>query len=294
MHAWGFEAIGTAWQIDTREPLPSDVRAAVLARIEEFDLAWSRFRPDSLVTQMSERAGTWTLPDEASQLLGFYAELHDVSDGAVDPLVGQALVDLGYDADYSLVPSTTPGTEGYGWYASSFDVDWRAPAPVPSVTTSRPVLLDVGAAGKGLLVDLVADIVGRETHQFTVDASGDLYHGGTTPLRVALEHPLDPTRAIGIAEIDPEDALCASATNRRAWGDGLHHVVDARTGRPTDDVIATWVVVPQSCMRADGLATAHFFTDPAALMERFQHQFVRMHADGRVQWSPDFPGEIFT
>ena len=293
MQAWGFEAIGTAWQIDTREPLAPDVRAAVLDRIEQFDQVWSRFRPDSLVTQMSEGAGTWTLPDEASELLGFYGELEDATDGAVNPLVGQALVDLGYDADYSFVPSPAASVESHEGYASSLTVDWSAPRP-PSLTTTEPVLIDVGAAGKGLLVDKVADIVGRETHQFTIDASGDLYHGGTMPLRIALEHPLDASRAIGVAEIDPEDALCASATNRRTWGDGLHHVVDARTGRPTDDVIATWVVVPQSCMRADGLATAHFFADPDVLMERFQHQFVRMHADGRVLWSPDFPGEIFT
>ncbi len=56
-------------------------------------------------------------------------------------------------------------------------------------------------------------------------------------------------RAIGVVELDPEDALCGSATNRRAWGDGLHHVLDGRTGRPTNDIVATWVVVPQSCMR---------------------------------------------
>lgn len=292
MHAWGFEAIGTAWQIDTREPLTSDVRTAVLERIEDFDRTWSRFRPDSLVTAMSRRAGTWELPDEADQLLRFYAELHDLTDGAVDPLVGRTLSDLGYDADYSLVPSPNPSTTAHGWYASVFDVDWAERRT--TFETTEPLLLDVGAAGKGLLVDLVSDIVGRETHQYTVDASGDMLHGGTTPLRVALEHPLDPTRAIGVVELDPEDALCASASNRRAWGDGLHHVLDARTGRPTDDVIATWVVVPQSCMLADGLATAHFLADADVLMGRFQHEYVRMHADGRVQWSADLPGEIFT
>ena len=285
MHAWGFEAIGTAWQIDTREPLASDVRAAVLDRIERFDKAWSRFRDDSLVADIARGPGQWEMPDDAERLFDLFTELNDLTDGAVNPLIGRTLSDLGYDASYSLTESAEPAGVP-PW--SSIELSGGV------LTTTSPVLLDVGAAGKGLLVDMVADIVGRETHQFTVDASGDLYHGGTTPLRIALEHPLDPTRAIGIAEIDPEDALCASATNRRAWGDGLHHVVDARTGRPTDDVIATWVVVPQSCMRADGLATAHFFTDPAALMERFQHQFVRMHADGRVQWSADFPGEIFT
>ena len=283
-HAWRFEAIGTAWQIDTREPLAPDVEAAVAARIEVFDRTWSRFRADSVVSAVAAGAGEWVLPDEADALLPFYDELNDATDGAVNPLVGRTLADLGYDAEYSLVESAAPSDVPY-WSSVEFSA--------PVLRTTSPVVIDVGAAGKGLLVDLVASIVEEHTHQFTIDASGDMYHGGTVPIRVALEHPLDPTRAIGVAELDPEDALCASATNRRAWGEGLHHVLDARTGRPTDDVIATWVVVPQSCMRADGLATAHFLADPDVLMDRFPHEFVRMHADGRVVWSPDFPGEIF-
>jgi thiamine biosynthesis lipoprotein len=284
VNAWGFEAIGTAWQVDTPEPLASDVRAAVLDRIDEFDQVWSRFRPDSLVSQIASEAGRWTMPAEAEGLLGLYAALGDATDGAVNPLVGRTLSDLGYDAAYSLVPADVPA-DIPSWSTLELDAG--------ILTTTEPVLIDVGAAGKGLLVDEVARIVAPQTQQFTVDASGDLLHGGSTPLRVALEHPLDASRAIGIAEIAPGDALCASATNRRSWGDGLHHVIDARTGRPTDDVVATWVVAG-SCLLADGLATAHFFGDPALLMERFEHQFVRMHADGRVQWSPDFPGEIFT
>lgn len=283
--SWTFEAIGTAWQIDTCEPLAPDVRASVLDRIERFDKAWSRFRDDSLVAEIARGAGRWEMPDESEGLFGFFTELDDVTVGAVNPLVGRTLSDLGYDAAYSLTASDDPA--GVPPWSS---IELTAGV----LTTIEPMLIDVGAAGKGLLVDQVASIVGQEVNQFTVDASGDLYHGGTAPLRVALEHPLDPTRAIGVAAVDPEDALCASATNRRAWGDGLHHVLDARTGRPTDDVVATWVVAPRSCMRADGLATAHFFADPDVLMERFDHQFVRMHADGRVQWSNDFPGEIFT
>lgn len=284
MHAWTFEAIGTAWQIDTREPLPSDVQGQVLGRIKRFDKAWSRFRDDSLVADIARGAGEWEMPDESDWLLEFYAELHELTAGAVNPLIGRTLVDLGYDASYSLTPADVVATVP----------DWRSwQWNEPILTTLEPLLIDVGAAGKGLLVDLVSTVVGWHTHQFTVDASGDMYHNGTAPIRVALEHPLDPTKAIGVAEVEPEEALCASAINRRAWGDGLHHVIDARTGRPTEDVIATWVVIDQSCMRADGLATAHFFAEPEVLMEGFRHEFVRMHADGRVEWSPNFPGEIF-
>jgi thiamine biosynthesis lipoprotein len=281
--AWEFEAIGTAWQIDTREPLAEPIRAEVLARIDEFDRVWSRFRPDSVISAIAAEAGDWELPDEAELLLRFYDELHDATDGAVNPLIGRTLADLGYDADYRLTPIERPADVPY-WSS----IEFKGPA----VHTTEPVLIDVGAAGKGLLVDLVSSILRGHFTQFTVNASGDLFHNGTSPIRIALEHPRDPELAIGVAELEPELALCASATNRRAWGEGLHHVLDARTGRPTDDIIATWVVAA-TCMWADGLATAHFLAEPATLMGRFEHEFVRMHADGRLEWSPDFPGEVF-
>jgi thiamine biosynthesis lipoprotein len=108
VHAWTFEAIGTAWQIDTRDPLAEDVRAAVSECIEQFDRSWSRFRDDSLVADMARGAGEWEMPEQGDFLLDFYAELHDATDGAVNPLIGRTLSDLGYDAAYSLVASGSP------------------------------------------------------------------------------------------------------------------------------------------------------------------------------------------
>jgi thiamine biosynthesis lipoprotein len=282
---WQFAAIGTTWQIDTVEPLAADVVAAVTARIDDFDAVWSRFRSDSVVSQIAERGGAWLLGDESRTLLDLYVELHDLTDGGVTPLVGRTLADLGYDQSYSLEavaqPVAVPDWDTFDWV-------------YPELVAHEPVLLDVGAAGKGCLVDLVAEVLTEhEITEFTIDASGDLLHRGDTPLRVGLEHPGDASRAIGVAAVSNGRALCASATNRRAWGEGLHHVLDGRTGRPTSDVVATWVVA-DSCLLADGLATAHFLADPARLTARFDHQFVRMHADGRVWSSPDFPGEVFT
>lgn len=283
MHAWTFDAIGTGWQIDSREPLAADVQAEVLACVEEFDRTWSRFRPDSVVSQMAERAGVWPISNEIEILFDWYDELFSATDAAVNPLIGNALAGLGYDADYTLQHSGQPAAIP-DWML----FDWAD----QRISTREPVLLDIGAAGKGLLVDLVQEVVGDHTRQFSIDASGDIFHNDA-PIRVALEHPLNPTMAIGVAMLHDEMALCASAVNRRAWGDGLHHILDARTGRPTRDVIATWVVAPQSCMRADGLATAYFFAGPEALLGGYPHEFVRMFADGRLESSPGFPGEVF-
>lgn len=282
--SWIFDAIGTRWQIDTRATLDDTVRAEILGCVEDFDRTWSRFRDDSIVADIARAPGTVRAPG-AEALLDFYDELNDVSDGAVNPLIGQTLSDLGYDSEYSLRTAADPAPVP-PWSSLVHDG--------PTITTSVPVLIDVGAAGKGRLVDLVAGLLWRAgKHEATIDASGDIYHFGTTPIRVALEHPADPARALGVVELHPEDALCGSASNRRAWGDGLHHVLDGRTGRPTSDVVATWVVVAQSCLVADGLATAHFFVEPDRLLERWDHQFVRMHADGSVIWSPDLQGEVF-
>jgi len=252
--------------------------------IERFDRDWSRFRDDSLVTRISKQGGTWRLPATAAPLLETYRALYEATDGRVSPLVGRTLENLGYDSAYSL-RDTGQRTATPSWDdALAWDGE--------TLTALNPVLLDVGAAGKGYLVDLVSAMLrehGHETH--VVDASGDIVHAGAGATRVALEHPLDPSKAIGVVELS-RGALCASASNRRAWGDGLHHVIDASTGLPTSGVIATWVLAPTGLV-ADGLATALFFTDASRLDALAPFHWARMMSTGRVEHSPDFEGDLF-
>jgi thiamine biosynthesis lipoprotein len=224
------------------------------------------------------------LPADAGPLLDWYHELYLGTGGRVSPLVGRTMESLGYDAAYRLTPAdelapVPAWDDAISWDGTHLDI-------------IRPVLLDVGAAGKGYLVDLVAavlDELGVTT--FVVDASGDLVARGATSERIALEHPADPTKAIGVVALR-DGALAASAANRRSRGEGLHHVLDPLTRQPTAGVVAAWVLAPD-CLHADGLATALFFDPTPALFEHEGVSYVRMFADGRVQSSPSFPGELF-
>ena len=152
-------------------------------------------------------------------------------------------------------------------------------------------MIDMGAIGKGRLVDLVFERYARRRRNVVVDASGDLRSRGET-MRIGLEHPFDPGRAIGVVDVT-DAALCASAINRRAWGDGLHHVLDARTGEPVRTIAATWAIA-HSAMRADAIATALFFDGGPELAFEWDVQWVRMTTDGTVQWSPGSKAELFT
>lgn len=284
-HSLRFEGIGTSWQLDSRRAFAPELEATIAARVESFDRTWSRFRDDSLVARIASAPGTWEFPAEAPALFDVYRRLYETTDGAVTPLVGEALENLGYDRDYSLRP-TRPARPVPAWDDA---VAWDGHA----LSTVRPVTLDVGAAGKGYLVDILGSLLLDAGHsEFIVDGSGDIRHWGTEEVRVALEHPADPTKAIGVVRMT-HAAICSSATNRRRWGDGLHHVIDVTTGLPTRHVIATWAIAP-SAMEADGISTALFFADPARLAETFDFAYVRVLANGAVEYSPDLDGEMFT
>lgn len=280
---WAFDAIGTRWAIETPTPLPPAAQETVSDLIAGFDAEWSRFRPDSVVSRLGIRGGSETLPADAEDMLEAYTALADATRGAVNPLVGASLERLGYDAAYSLVDRG----------AAAAPEKWRERLTWNDgmLTLRGPATIDVGALGKGRLVDLVLAAVGDWTDgDVVVDASGDLAVRGA-PQRIGLEHPFDARRAIGVVEVS-DAALCASATNRRAWGSGLHHVLDARTGQPVRTVAATWAIAAEA-MRADAIATALFFDGGPALAAAWGVEWVRMTTDGIVEWSPASTAELF-
>ncbi|MGZ8804590.1 MAG: FAD:protein FMN transferase [Microbacterium sp.] len=285
---WRFDAIGVPWQIETTRPLDSDVRSAVEATIASFDRAWSRFRADSLVTALADGAGELPAPPDAADMFDAFVDLDRATDGAVNPLVGASLSSRGYDAGYGFVDR--------GAVPAPADWQERLVWTDELISLRAPALIDVGAIGKGRLVDRVIDVLTPQVEgDVVVDASGDLAVRGSTQ-RVGLEHPYDHRRAIGVVEVT-DAALCASATNRRSWGDGLHHVLDARTGEPVRTIVATWAIasasVNSSAMRADAVATALFFDGGPALAYEWGVEWVRMTTDGRVEWSPGSTAELF-
>ncbi|HWS51952.1 MAG TPA: FAD:protein FMN transferase [Microbacterium sp.] len=282
MAVWRFDAIGTRWEIVSKDELGAGDRSAVTTIIERFDRTWSRFRADSDVSRLAADAGPLESPD-AVPMLDAYLQLSAATDGAVNPLVGGSLDALGYDAGYSLVAGP-PIAAPVDWFHR---LQWSA----GRVTLDAPAVIDVGALGKGRLVDLVFEVLAAVDGDLVVDAGGDLrVRGGT--IRVGLEHPYDATKAIGVTALQ-NAALGASAINRRAWGNGLHHVLDARTGEPVRTWAATWTIAPDA-MSADAAATALFFEGGPRLAASWGVEWVRMATDGRVERSAGCPAELFT
>lgn len=281
---FSFDAIGTSWRIDTPGELPAEIRDGVEDVIREYDAVYSRFRSDSRIAVLASAGGEVSLPPSGEALGTLYRTLHRLTRGGMSPLVGGPLEHLGYDAGYSFTPQGPP-VPAVAWDES---FQWLG----TTIRSRRPVTLDVGAAGKGQLVDLVSEYLHRAGYpHHTVDAGGDMRHSGPGTLRVALEHPYAPDTAIGVVDLR-DRALCASASNRRRWADGLHHVLDATTGHCVDTVVATWVLADDALV-ADALATALFLAPPEVLLTEFDFDYVRISSEGRAHYSSSLAGALF-
>lgn len=286
--SWSFEAIGTHWSIDLPNTLDSTTRTElenkIRERIADFDHVYSRFRGDSLVSHIAHNAGIHLFPKDADALFAFYKKLYEATDGAVTPLIGNTLIDAGYDATYSLKPKEVV-SRPKKWESI---LSWQN----PNLTVTQPVMIDVGAAGKGYLVDLVSEII--ESYgitEYCVDAGGDIRHKGPKPLTIGLENPSNIKEIIGVAAIQNQ-SICGSAGNRRVW-DRFNHTINPHTLTSPTSIIATWVIAKDT-LTADGLATALFFTSPEKLLPIASFSYCVIKENGEAVRSPNFPAKLFT
>lgn len=282
-HRYSFEAIGTKWSIELLATKNNASLAinAIRKSIEQFDKNYSRFRSDSLITQISQSTGDYLMPADFSDLYYFYQKMYDVSNGLVTPLIGDALSAAGYDASYSFKPS--PMTKAPAWE----DVLSYNP-PLLSVKTA--VLLDFGAAGKGYLVDIVVSVCREKgIESFVIDAGGDIYCHEVTE-QIGLENPDNLSEVVGIVDVHNQ-AICASAGNKRKWAN-FNHILNPKTLSSPSAIKAVWTIADKA-MLADGMSTCLFFVEPEALSKTFKFDYLLIKADNTTKQSKTFKGDIF-
>jgi len=267
--------------------------AVVAEEIARIDATCNRFRGDSDVSRCNADAGDWV---EVGPLflcaLQVALDAAEATDGAVDPTVGGALVDLGYDRDYDDVALCDAGplhasSRGVpGW--QTVDVD-RASRRVRLAPGSQ---LDLGATAKALCVDRAAARAAEAVRcGVMVDIGGDLATAGRAPSdgwRIAvIESARQPVLSDDCVVAVHDGALASSGTTVRTWRRGrrvLHHIIDPRTGWPAETVWRLVTVAAGSCVAANVASTSAVIGGEDSLFDLAQRglaaRFVR--TDGQV------------
>ena len=107
-----WRALGTYVHLATAERAALEpARHTAVRLLAEVDRTCSRFRQDSDLVRANAGAGSWTRVDPMLvQAIGAAMDAADLTDGLVDPTLGQAMAAIGYDRDMALVlaASTDP------------------------------------------------------------------------------------------------------------------------------------------------------------------------------------------
>lgn len=256
-----FQVWGMSGTLATEHPAQMRFAEKCLwQRISEFDAACNRFRDDSELSRLNERAGeTVAISDTLERALVSALQACDVTEGLCDPSVLPALLALGYDVDYdelrgregapvhSPIPAAGPD-------AIALDLSEH------TVTLAPGCQLDLGATAKALVADVIADDV-ASSGGVVVEVGGDVAVRGSGPdglWAIGLSDTLHLTGReprVGITH----GGIATSSITTRTWLAGgriVNHVIDPRTGEPADGPYATATVSGVSCVVANAFATA--------------------------------------
>ena len=171
--------------------------ATIDDELRRLDLEVSRFQPGSELTRMAtDGAGARVVSERLAEAVSVALEAARWTGGRVDPTVGNALVELGYDRDFSLLTGAS-GTASSHPRGPSHPTgrNERAVAGWRSVTIEgrllrapEGTLIDLGATAKALAAERAADAIASD---FPGPGGVLVSLGGTFP------SPATPPRAGG-------------------------------------------------------------------------------------------------
>jgi thiamine biosynthesis lipoprotein len=306
-----WEALGTSVVLLVSGPCALGLARTIVEReLRLIDRACSRFRPDSDLERVNARAGRFA---PVSQLLIEALEVAlraaELTDGDVDPTVGNALVLAGYDRDWTLLrrpaDSSAYADSKYGerpairvrvtpgWRAIEIDRE-RGAMRIPA-----GVRLDLGATAKAWVADRAAAAVHEATGAGSlISLGGDIATAGVAPadgwrIYVTDDHRRAPGRQGQTISIQ-SGGIATSSTAVRRWrheGQTRHHIIDPATGAPVTARWRTVSVAAETCLDANIASTAALIRARTAArwLERLGLPARLVSNDGAVRFVGDWP-----
>ncbi len=262
---------GTTYELGV---IGGDLAVAHEVFLEEVELCakvCDRFEPLSELRELSSTVGAHRVSDSLGDYLACANLGWNFSRGLVDPLIGNALIELGYDSDFDLVMNR-PLPEHPAILRWNTEVSYEGSTRTLHVKT--PCVIDLGATAKARVVDRIAIRLVQNHFADGVLASigGDLMTAGKTapngwPITVVETAKLHE-HGQTFAEISIfGGGVATSSTVVRAWGEEktpLHHLIDPRTGLPARSPWRQVSVLANTCFEANVAATAAHLQGDAA------------------------------
>ena len=240
------------------EALAQRALEAVEAEVLRLEHKYSRYRADSLTSQINRAAGTGAavaIDQETAALLGFAETLWEQSGGMFDLTAG--ILRRAWDFKSGQLPTQTRIDELLpliGWQRVQWD---QHSIHLPL----RGMEIDFGGCVKEYASDSAATLLaGLGIERALVDLAGDMAvvaeGAAARPWTVGIRHPSQPEQAIAWVQLT-RGGLASSGDYARCLlieGRRYGHILNPASGWPVQGLSAVSVLAPQ-CLVAGGSAT---------------------------------------
>ena len=272
-----------------------------LSQVKDWFLEWegrfSRFNPDSELTELNARAGEWSrVSREMFELLSLAKEAYLGSNGLVNAAILPLMKAYGYWTSFDELEQHQPM-----FAERTFDINIDLSLLILDEEAQKVFLpenmqIDLGGIGKGwaaneamqrlspigpTLVNAGGDIAISEPM-----ANGDLW-------TVGVNDPQTPGDWIEILQAG-SCGIATSGIDRRQWRQGevlRHHIIDPRTLQPVDSDVLTATCIASDVLRAEmGAKTILTLGSKAGLDWIEEHEDMRavvVCKDHAVIYSPN-------
>jgi len=221
------------------------------------------FDPCSAVSELNEAAGTgWvSVSQDVALVLARGRELGEATEGAFDVTVASLAALWKPCIHRGCVPTPREvelARRSVGWSHVRLD------ATTHEVAIDVGTSIDLGGIAKGFVANEVVDILrDRGVSDALIDLGGSVTvlgsPGGREPWSVGVQNPLASTGAPTTHLLVRNASIVTSGTNERFFVHGgrrYHHVIDPRTGWPSQTGLLSATVIARDALVADVLATA--------------------------------------
>src|SRR5581483_919691 len=222
--------------------------------IEDCEQRFSRFLPESELSQLNRFSGTWvTVSDDLMDLLNQSLDFYEETGGLFDPSILTDLKRAGYDKSMDEICA-------HG--VSSLSASKRTSRPAFNEIGLDPVgqrvrlphgmEIDLGGIAKGWIVEKAAALLNTYSAICAVSAGGDIFFVGDpsdgSRWRVEVEDPRRPDETVAVLHVG-QGAVVTSSITKRVWnqnGQPRHHLIDPRIGEPAEsNWLSVTVIAPQ-------------------------------------------------
>lgn len=268
--------MGTTWSISIADFGESDLdqlHLAVMQRLAEINSLMSTWDQTSEISQFNQMpAGCMVVSSELAEVVDAALTISVITEGAYDVTLGP-LIDLwGFGAVEQIDAPTQEELDaalpltGFGF------IDHNGESLCKEFDALE---INLSSIAKGYGVDQVADLLAEWGYEnFLVEIGGELYASGDKygeAWRVGVENPASMGGQSAMLALALENQAVATSGDYRNFfmldGKRYSHIIDARTGRPVDNQIASVTVIADSVMKADAWATALMAVGPDRAQE---------------------------